>query len=182
MAKRRSFRINTTEELKAALDGARNIGQYKRALCLWLRATLGLNAIQVATVLGWTPQAVRNFHWRYMNKGLALLQGPGRGGRRHSLLKLVEERALLRRLRRKAWPHPTLEFRIIHREVERAAGRRVDAAIVRRLLERHHWRVFALAYVVGGSIALPQEEPAGSFALGGIHYCPPTREDRKIDE
>jgi transposase len=145
MAKPHPFPENSLEDLKAALKRARTKEQFQRVLCLWLRAALGLNAQQVATALGWSVQAVYNHQWRYLKRGQAALDTPGRGGRRHGVLPRDEENALLTRLRIMALPDDTVDFATIRQAVEQAVGRPVNSWTVRRMLERHHWEVHALA-------------------------------------
>jgi transposase len=177
MGRPRPFPENAIPELKAARARARTKGQHERVLCLWLRAALGLDARQVATALGWSVQAVYNFHARYLKEGLAVLEGPGRGGRRHRLLKPAEEKALLRRVHREASPDILVDFAAVHAAVEEAVGRPVPSATVHRLLDRNRWRVHAIALAPRGELGMPEEKPVGSFARRGIQFFPSVIEE-----
>jgi hypothetical protein len=170
---KRPFPENAREELRVALKRARTKGQYERVLCLWMRAALNMPADQVAIVLDWNVWAVRRLQAQYLNQGAAVLAGPGRGGRRRSLLKWREEVALLDRMRHEAWPDSLVDFAAIHSAVEQAVGRRVPSATVHRMLDRHSWRVHALVVPMGGTEPLPEEERAGSYMRAGILYFPP---------
>jgi len=126
-------------EIKAALNSARTVTQYQKALCVWLRAALGLNSKQVAKALGWTPASVRRVQARYLRLGEAAIKGLGRGGRRHEILSIREERELLRRLREELWPTSLVETRVVREAYEKAAGRRVPPSTLYRMLARHGW-------------------------------------------
>jgi transposase len=169
--RRRSFK-KRAEELKAALLRARTKGQFQRAQCLWLRVALRLDAREVATALGWSVYAVRNLQSRYIRDGMAVLEGPGRGGRRRGLLTWNQEKALLQRLRRMTFRGHTLEFQLIHEAVEEAVGRTVSPNMVRRLLERHHWSVHAI--VVPTTDRPPGEKvPLRTMTDPRVRYTPP---------
>lgn len=139
MSAKRPFPDGSTEKLKAAMKKARTKDEYRRVLCLWLRKALGLNAEQVATALTWSVAHVRFVQARYLRMGETAFELAGRGGRRRELLKVHDERKLLRRLREEAWPNSVLEFRAVHQAVEQAAGRPVDPTVVSRILARHGW-------------------------------------------
>ena len=100
------------EKLRPLLKAARTAAQLERVQCLWLRASLGLNSEQIATAIGWSPGAVRRFQARYLHEGDAVLEGPGRGGRRHEYLTREGERQLLDPLQ--AGTEAVLERKAIH--------------------------------------------------------------------
>ena len=49
----RAFPKGASKQLNEALKQAKSKAEFQRIQCLWLRASLGLNADQVATALGW---------------------------------------------------------------------------------------------------------------------------------
>jgi transposase len=184
----RRFPENSVEELRAALERARTKEQFQRVQCLWLRAALGLSAQQVATALGWTLCAVYKHQWRYLKKGAAMLEAERRGGRRYSVFSRRKEKALLDGLRIEAWPDQTIDFSTVHRAVEEAAGRPVHTWTVRRMLDRHHWRLHALA--IGPWRPIPQSavdafrkhhaaELPDSLTGGAVRYLVPQDSDAK---
>ncbi|HEY6291246.1 MAG TPA: hypothetical protein VI455_06735 [Terriglobia bacterium] len=127
------------EEAQAALQRARTADQLRRAQCVWMRLSLGMNAFQIAKAMGWSVWSVRGVQSLYRRKGARALEGPGRGGRRYEVLTRDAEADLLNRLRAEAWPNAVLEFRDIHQAVELAAGRPVAPSTVHRMLTRHGW-------------------------------------------
>jgi len=142
------------EKLKQKLRRAGSAQELRQALSVWLRLSLGLSAQQIAIALGYAPNYVRRVQRRFLREVEAAPAGPGRGGRRHSLLTREQEYALLRRLRLEAFPSGVLEYRAIHRAVEQEAGRKVAPSIVTRMLTRHGWVRQALVVAVGYSRAL----------------------------
>lgn len=53
MGARPSMPEGAAERLAPLLKEARSPAEYQRVQCVWLRATLGLNASQIAQALGW---------------------------------------------------------------------------------------------------------------------------------
>ncbi|HEY6290585.1 MAG TPA: hypothetical protein VI455_03360 [Terriglobia bacterium] len=166
----RPFAEGSKEKLRVALKRAQTKAQFQTVQCLWLRAALGLNAEQVAIALGWTAGAVRKLQSQYLRKGEAVLEGPGRGGRRRQLLGLHGEYNLLRRLRKEAWPSGVLEFRKIHAEMEKAAGRELLPSTVNKILERHGWRRQALVTIPWHKVPPGMEPPPPNRT--GVWYMP----------
>ena len=56
---------------------------------------LGLSAAQMAQVLGWQAQSVRQLHSEYLCHGEAVLKDKPKGGRHHQNLTLPQEQELL---------------------------------------------------------------------------------------
>src|ERR671932_1434352 len=83
------------QELSRLLERAVSKAQYRRVLCVWLRAALGMPAIEIATALGWSTGSVHNLHSRYLHEGASALLGGDHGGRRRALLSFGKEQALL---------------------------------------------------------------------------------------
>ena len=135
----RPYPEHALEEAQAALKQARTADQLRRAQCVWMRLSLGMNAFQIAKAVGWSVWSVRGVQSAYRRKGAKAFEGPGRGGRRYEVLTRDAETDLLNRLRAEAWPNIVLEFRDIHQAVERAAGRTVAPSTVHRMLTRHGW-------------------------------------------
>jgi transposase len=161
MSKHYAFPEGSHEKLKAALHGARTIDEYRRVLCIWLRA-VGLSGAQVAAALDMTTDAVHRFQARYFVEGHeAVLGGPGRGGRRREVLPYREEQKLFRRLRDEASPNRTLEFRTVRQAVEQAAGHPVSVSTVSKMLARHGWERHA-------SVSIPWNRQLDPFM-----YAPP---------
>lgn len=95
MRKPKELPEGALESLAKGLKQAKTKAQFQSVQCLWLRASLGLTADQVATAIGWHPNSVRKLQARYFKEGEAALKRGGRGGRYYQNLTLEEERQLL---------------------------------------------------------------------------------------
>src|SRR3954466_1536638 len=95
MAVRHPFPAGAAERLAPLLPQMKTKAAYQRFQCVWLRATLGLSALQIAQALGWKPQSVRQLQSDYAREGEAVLWGKPTGGRRHAHFTAEEKRGLL---------------------------------------------------------------------------------------
>ena len=95
MGARQVLPEGTVERLAPLLKEARSKAEYQRIECIWLRATLGLNARQIAEALGWQASSVRHVQARYFREGEASLRDQPRGGRYPAHLTREEEQKLL---------------------------------------------------------------------------------------
>jgi transposase len=127
-------------ELEALLQQADSKADYRRVLCLWLRAALGLSASEIATALGWRIGSVHNLHSRYLREGASGLLGVGRGGRRRQLLSVKEEQALLLTFTTAAEQGGLAEASRVRAVLEQQVGHVVAPSTVYRLLARYNWR------------------------------------------
>ena len=123
-----------------ALKQAKSKAEFQRIQCLWLRASLGLNADQVATALGWQPTSVRRLQAQYLKQGEQVLKAVGRGGRRNQNLTVEQERQLLAEFDSQAKQAGMLEVSQIKRAYEETVGHPVPKSTVYRMLARHGWR------------------------------------------
>jgi transposase len=137
------FSAEAMEELAALRQQCRTSAEYRRVECLWLRATLGLSAAQIATVLGWHVSSVYDLHSRYLREGVTALQGPGRGGRHRQNLSLAQEQKLLTQFDGIAAQGGLLEARAVRDAYTKVMGHPVPKSTVYRLLARHGWRKLA---------------------------------------
>ena len=128
------------EKLAMDLRRAKTKGEFQRVQCLWLRASLGLSADQVAIALGWHTGSVRKLQARYLREGEAVLKGTGRGGRYYQNLTLEEERQLLQEFLAQSERGGILEVSRIKAAYEQILGRKVPKSTVYRMLARHGWR------------------------------------------
>lgn len=83
------------ERLAALLREAKNKAEYQRIQCVWLRAALGLSALQMATALGWQVGSVRQVHSDYLRQGETVLRSKPVGGRHRQNLTVAQEKELL---------------------------------------------------------------------------------------
>jgi transposase len=128
------------ENLAMDLTRAQTKGEFQRVQGLWLRASLGLSADQVAIAPGWHPGSVRKLQARYLREGKAVLKGTGRGGRYYQNLTLDEERQLLQEFLAQSGMGETLEMSRVKAAYEQVLGRKVPKSTIYRMLTRHGWR------------------------------------------
>ncbi|MCK9376690.1 MAG: winged helix-turn-helix domain-containing protein [Syntrophobacterales bacterium] len=128
------------ESLAKELKQAKTKAQFQSVQCLWLRASLGLTADQVATAIGWHPNSVRKLQARYFKEGEAALKRGGRGGRYFQNLTIEEERRLLQEFLAQSETGGILEVSRVKAAYEQALGRKVPKSTVYRMLARHGWR------------------------------------------
>jgi transposase len=137
------FSAEAMEELAVLRQQCRTSAEYRRVECVWLRATLGLSAAQIAMVLGWHVSSVYDLHSRYLREGVTALQGPGRGGRHRQNLSLTQEQELLTQFNGTAAQGGLLEARAVRDTYIKVMGHPVPKSTVYRLLARHGWRKLA---------------------------------------
>src|ERR1017187_9289964 len=131
------------QQLAKALKQAQSKSEFQRIQCLWLRASLGLGANQVARAIGWQPSSVRRIQAQYLKEGKRVLQAVGRGGRRNQNLTVEQEGRLLAEFQGRAENAAMLEVSQIRRAYEDAVGHPVPKSTVYRMLARHGWRKIA---------------------------------------
>src|SRR4030066_1210511 len=107
------------------LKQAKTKAEFQSVQCLWVRASLGLSADQVATAIAWHPGSVRKLQARYLREGEAVLKGTGRGGRYYQNLTLEEERQLLQEFLAQSEKGGILEVSRVKAAYEQVLGRRV---------------------------------------------------------
>ena len=139
----RAFPKGASKQLNEALKRAKSKAEFQRIQCLWLRASLGLNADQVATALGWQPTSVRRLQALYLKEGDQVLRAVGRGGRRNQNLTVEQERQLLTEFSTQVQEAGILEVSQIKRAYEEMIGHPVPKSTVYRMLARHGWRKIA---------------------------------------
>jgi transposase len=128
------------EKLAMELKRAQTKGEFQRVQCLWLRASLGLSADQVAIALGWHPGSVRKLQARYFREGEVVLRDKGRGGRYNQNLTLEAERQLLQKFLAQSEKGGILEVSRVKAAYEQVLGRKVPKSTIYRMLARHGWR------------------------------------------
>jgi transposase len=128
------------KELTRLLQTVGSKADYRRVLCLWLRAALGLPAAEVALALGWRTSSVYNLQSRYQHERAGALLGTGRGGRRRAWLSPEQEQRLLDSFTAAAGQGGITEASSLCRAYEQQVGHAVAPSTVYRLLARHGWR------------------------------------------
>ncbi|HUI40918.1 MAG TPA: helix-turn-helix domain-containing protein [Terriglobia bacterium] len=153
----------TAAKLRAAMQSAATVPEYRHLLCLYMRIVLGLSCGVVARTLGWGTTTVRRLHHRYSRQGQAALRCVGRGGARRHILSTRETDEVLAGLSRQVWPECLLMYPVIHRALEQKAHRPLKPSTVQALLNRHGWHLVAVVMVphpVQPPKAVPKEPAA----------------------
>ena len=139
----KAFPKGASNQLAKALRQANTKAQFQRIQCLWLRASLGLNADQVAAAIGWQPTSVRRLQAQYLKQGETVLRAVGRGGRRNENLTVEQEQQWLAEFGAQAKRGGMLEVSQIKQAYEQVVGHPVPKSTVYRMLARHGWRKIA---------------------------------------
>ena len=119
---------------------APNPSSFERLQCLWLRAQPEMSTKTIARTVGLSVSHVRRVWSDYLRGGLTAAQGRPNGGRRHQNLTVLQEQAVLARLRQEALAGRLVTARGIKTRYEATVGHPVPDSTVYRLLARHHWR------------------------------------------
>ena len=140
MGARQPMPEGAVERLAPLLQEARSPAEYQRIQCVWLRATLGLNASQIAQALGWQASSVRHVQARYFRAGEDTLRDRPRGGRYHSHLTAEQEEQLLAPFLEQAERGEIVIAAPVQQAYENQLGHPVHHSVVYRALHRHGWR------------------------------------------
>ena len=143
MRPRKPFPEGAEKRLETLLQQAKNVAEYKRIQCVWLRATLDLSVEQICKATGLALASVRCFHSRYMKGGEAALLGSGRGGWRYQNLCVEVEKKLLATYLAQAEQGGILSVSMIKASYENMVRHKVPKSTVYRMLARHGWRKLA---------------------------------------
>lgn len=137
------FTEKQIQEIKTVLKRACDKADYQRVMAVWLRAKCGMKAREVADAIGWSLHSVHQVQSRYFNNGLAVFDGPGRGGRRNENLTVADEKRLLAPFLKTAEKGGILIVSEIQKAYEQTVNKPVPPSTVYRMLERHGWRKIA---------------------------------------
>lgn len=135
------FPAGTTKRLQQLLKQAHNVADQRRIQAVLMRALDASPPERIAAVTGLSVNTVRVLHSRFLREGEAVLvDRPGRGGRRHSLLTADQQVALLKKHVQAAGEGQLIEAGSFKREYETLVGHPVAATTVYRLLAKAGWR------------------------------------------
>ncbi len=110
-------------------------------------------AEDIARTVGVSLTTVRRVIATYKQRGVAAIETPGKGGRRHQYLTLSQERAFLQPFLARAARGEMPTAAQIQRAFEAETKQPVALSTIYRLLDRHGWRQLG----VGTSSAQPPE-------------------------
>ncbi len=97
-------------------------------------------AEDIARTVGVSVSTVHRVIAAYKREGVAAIETPGKGGRRHQYLTLEQERAFLQPFVARAAQGEVATATEIHHAFEERVGHLVDDSSIYRLLNRHGWR------------------------------------------
>lgn len=97
-------------------------------------------AAEIAKHCGVSKAMVHQVISTYNRLGIAAVETPGKGGRRHDYLTLEQERAFLAPFFARAEQGELATASEIQQAFETRVGREVDESTIYRLLHRHGWR------------------------------------------
>jgi transposase len=131
------------ETLKKLLEKSKTKSEYRRTMCVMLRATLQLPAQKIAENVGLSRGAVEQIIARYLKSGAKSLLGSGSGGRQYAYMSIDEERQFVKDFGPKALDGGIIVVNEIIRAYEKKVGFTVAKSTVYRLLARYGWRKIA---------------------------------------
>jgi transposase len=115
----------------------------------WVRERWGIiyhalmrprKAEEIARDTGVSVTTVRRVISHYNRLGLAAIETPGKGGRRHEYMSLEQERSFLQPFFARAAQGEIATAEEIQRAFEAAVKHEVHISSIYRLLDRHGWR------------------------------------------
>jgi transposase len=127
-------------ELERYRDSKFSASEFRRFLCLWLRAEREMPATEIARVVGFHEATVRIVQRDFIGRGVDAILGDGRGGRRRQLMSPREEAEFLGGFLKAAIDASLLTAARIKSALEERLGKEVHQSTVYRMLERNGWR------------------------------------------
>jgi transposase len=127
----------------ALLKQVKEAADYRRILCVHLRAAFGEGNPAIAAKTGLSESTIRKVHAAFLRRGEAALTTRPRGGRRRAHLTVAEEAAVVQPFLAKAKAGGVVEIGPIQRTYEAKLGKAVAPSTVYRVLRRHGWRKIA---------------------------------------
>jgi transposase len=128
------------EELKRRMQRDPRFWCRQRWLIIYQALIAPRKAEEIATHTGVSVTTVRRVISTYNRLGVAAVETPGTGGRRHAYLTLEQERAFLQPFFARAAAGELATAAEIHRAFEAAVQHPVHPSTIFRLLNRHAWR------------------------------------------
>ena len=141
MRPRTPFPKDTLKRMKKLQKEADSKTVYQRITCILFRANNPeVPANQVATVVGYHPDYVRQLWARFLREGEDFLLQDKRGGRYNENLSQKEEKSFLAPFLHDAEKGGMLVVNNIHKAYERKLGRKIPTSTVYAMLHRNDWR------------------------------------------
>src|SRR5712692_1884582 len=157
------------DAVNARMQGEKRAWRRQRWEIIYQALTAPRKAEDIARTVGVSLSTVQRVIATYKQGGVAAIETPGKGGRRHQHLTLEQERAFLQPFLARAARGEMVTAAEIQRAYEEEAKQPVAPSTISRLLERHGWQQ-------RGAGASPAQAPAGKLARGNTV---PARERRE---
>ena len=130
----------SVEEVKAKVNQDPRPWCRQRWLIIYNALVDPRAAREIAKHTGTTVAMVHQVISTYNRLGVAAVETPGKGGRRHQYLSLQAEQQFLAPFFTRAEQGKIATAEEIKRAFEAQIGHEVDESTIYRLLTRHHWR------------------------------------------
>jgi transposase len=130
----------TTEEVKNRMRTAPRPLYRQRWLIIYNALVEPRKAEEIARHCGVSKATVHQVISTYNRFGVAAVETPGKGGRRHQYLTWEEEEQFLAPFFARAEAGEIATVREIWQDFEARVGEKVDDSTIYRLLDRHGWR------------------------------------------
>lgn len=127
------------EEIQERVQNSESKEAYRRWQAILMISTLRLNASTIASVLGVATTTIYKWVQIYNLEGAAAYNYKGAGGRRHSLLSIAEEKAILNKLSELSEAGLFINVTKIRKNIEEKVNQKVSKNYVYDLLHRHNW-------------------------------------------
>lgn len=127
------------------MQGEQRPWRRQRWEIIYQALTAPRKAEDVARAVGVSPSTVHRVIATYNQGGVAAIETPGKGGRRHQYLTLEQERAFLQPFLTRAARGEITTVVEIQLALEAQIGHEVNKSTLYRLLDRHGWRQLKVA-------------------------------------
>lgn len=135
------FPPGTVQKLQGLLKQAKTVADQRRIQAVLIRALDSSPPERIAVMTGLSVATVRVIHSKFLREGAQfLVERPGRGGRRHTLLSDEQVGRLLAKHAAAAGEGQVVEVGAFKRDYDALVGHPVAASTVYRLLARAGWR------------------------------------------
>jgi putative transposase len=147
------------DAVQERMQGQQRLWRRQRWEIIYQALKAPRKAEDIARTVGVSPTTVHRVIATYKHGGVAAIETPGKGGRRHQYLTLEQERAFLQPFLARAARGEIATAAEIQRAFEAEAKQPVAPSTIYRLLARHGWRQL-------GAGSSPAQAPQGKLAQG----------------
>jgi transposase len=128
------------DEVQRRIQGEERLWRRQRWEIIYQALTAPRQAEDIAKTVGVSLSTVHRVIARYKQGGVAAIETPGKGGRRHQYLRLEQEQALLQPFLARAARGEIATAAEIQLAYEEEAKQPVAPSTIYRLLARHGWQ------------------------------------------